>query len=141
MPVHYDGRDLDVYFGAVDISAYARSITVDETAPEPDELETTHKGDTEKQTIEGLAGAQSASASFTMIDIYDALTVFGSMPINSIDTLIIYPHGSVHTYPMLTLNNARLISRSQPIEYNGVVEISGVFSSRNSLTRGTYSTA
>ena len=141
MPVHYDGRDLVVEFGVVDISAYARAITLDETAPEPDELETTHKGDTEKQTIEGLAGAQSASAAFTMIDIYDALTAFGSMPINSIDTLITYPKGKVHTYPMLTLQNARLISRSEPIEYNGVVEISGNFSARNSLTRGTYTTA
>jgi hypothetical protein len=140
MAVHYDGRSLRVMFGAVDISAYARSITVDETAPEPDELETTHKGDTEKQTIEGLAGAQSAQATFTMIDIYDSMTAFGSMPINSIDTLIIYPRDSVLTYPMLTLQNARLISRSEPIEYNGVVEISGVFSARNSLTRGTYTT-
>jgi hypothetical protein len=76
-----------------------------------------------------------------MIDIYDAMTVFGSMPINSIDTLIIYPHNSIHTYPVLTLQNARLISRSEPIEYNGVVEISGTFSARNSLTRGTYSSA
>jgi hypothetical protein len=140
MAVHYDGRDLVVYFGAVDISAYARSITIDESAPEPDELETTHKGDTEKQTIEGLAGAQSCSASFTMIDIYDSMTAFGSMPINSIDTLIIYPHNSILTYPMLTLQNARLTARSEPIEYNGVVEISGTFNARNSLTRGTYTT-
>jgi len=140
MAVHYDGRSLRVMFGAVDISAYARSCTVDETAPEPDELDSTHKGDTEKQTIEGLAGAQSTSVNFTMLDIYDSMTAFGSMPINSIDTLIIYPRDSVLTYPMLTLQNARLISRSEPIEYNGVVEISGVFSARNSLTRGTYTT-
>jgi hypothetical protein len=137
MPVHYDGRDLKVLFGAADISAYARSITVDETAPEPDELETTHKGDTEKQTIEGLAGAQSCSANFTMIDIYDAITVFGSMEINSIDTLFVFPKGQVVNYPQLTLQNARLTSRSQPIEYNGVVEISGTFNARNSLTRST----
>lgn len=141
MAEHYDGRDLVAEFGGVDISAYGRSFEITESAEEPEEIDVTHKGDTERQTIEGFPGSQSTDVSYTMIDIYDALTAFGTMAINTKDTLVLYPKGKTNTYPMLTLQNARLIERTHNVVYDEAVELSGSFTATNSLTRGTYSSA
>lgn len=141
MAEHYSGKDLLVEFAGTDISAYARSIEVTETAPIPDDIDVTHKGDTEKQVIEDIAGAQTCDASFTALDIYDALHAFGTVALNTKDTLVVYPKGQTHTYPELTLQNARFHERSESIPYDGAVVLSGSFHAKNSLTRSTYSSA
>jgi len=138
MATHYVGDGLVVVFGAVDISGYARSITVSETAPEPGEADSTHKGDTAKSSIQLLPGSPSTSASMTVLDIYDALTAFGTVPLNTKDTLFIYPKGAVHTYPLLTMNNAVLNSREQPIDFETATLITLGFNARNTLTRSTW---
>lgn len=137
MAEHYTGKNLLVNFGAVDISAYARSCTINEDAGAAETIDSTHKGDTERTTIEGFPGAQETTVEYMMVDIYDSMTAFGSMALNSKDTLTIYPYGNTSTYPMLTLQNARLHARSEPIVYDGLTEISGTFNAKNSLTRST----
>jgi hypothetical protein len=139
MAEHYDGRDLVVEFAGVDISAYARSFEVTESAEEPEEIDVTTKGDTERQTIEGFPGSQSTDVAYTMLDIYDALHAFGTVAINTKSTLTMYPKGKTSTYPMLTLQNARLIERGHNVVYDEAVELTGSFTATNSLTRGTYS--
>ena len=141
MATKYVGDSLVVVFGAVDISAYARSITVSETAPEPGTADTTHKGDTAKTDIQLLPGAPSTSASMTVLDIYDALTAFGTVPINTKDTLFIYPNGVVNTYPLLTMNNAVLNNREQVIDFETATLITMAFNARNTLTRATWASA
>lgn len=141
MAEHYIGDDVVVIYGAVDISAYARSVTVTETAPTPDAADTTHKGDTAKSDIQLLPGAPETSVAMTVLDIYDSLTAFGTVPLNTKDTLTIYPKGVVHTYPRLICNNAVLNERSQPIEFEGATVISLSFNARNTLTRNTYASA
>ena len=141
MAVKYSGVDLVVEFGSVDISAYARSCEVSETAAAPDTIDSTVKGDTARQILEGLPGAVETNVSMSALDIYDALHAFSTMTLNTKDTLIVYPKGKTHTYPMLTLQAARLHERTQTIPYDGVVEYNATWNAKNTLTRGTYSSA
>ena len=142
MAEHYSGKDLITEFGSVDISTYAREVTINESADAPDSIDTTHKGDTVKTDLEGLPGAIITEASVGgVVDIYDSMHAFGTMALNTKDTLIVYPNGKTHTYPMLTLNNARLNSREQTVPYDDAVTLSASWHAKNSLTRGTYSSA
>ena len=77
----------------------------------------------------------------TVLDIYDALTEYGTMAINAKDTLTIYPNGVTHTYPMHTLNNAQLNERSQPIQFETETLVTMAWNAKNTLTRTTYSSA
>ena len=145
MAEHYAGIDLAVVFGAVAIGTYAREVTVGESSDEPGSIDTTHAGDSAMTDIEGLPGAPSCTVSVSGVqDIYDSLHAFSTMALNTKDTLIVYPGGKEnadHGKPMLTLQNARLNSRDQTIPYDGSVELSATWNARNSLTRGTYSSA
>ena len=141
MAVHYDGSDLLVMFGAVDISGYARSVEVSETASAPETLDVTHKGDTARQILEGFPGAPETNVTLNVLDVYDALSAFGTMALNTKDTLIVYPAGMTHTYPMLTLQAARLHERTETVPYDGVVEMTATWNAKNTLTRSTYSSA
>jgi hypothetical protein len=141
MAEHYVGDSVVLVYSATDISGYARSVDITESAPKPDAADTSHKGDTALSDIQLLGGAPETDLSMTVIDIYDALTEYGTLALNASDTLTIYPNGVVHTYPQLTMNNATLNERSQTIPFQGAVEISLAFNARNTLTRGTYSSA
>jgi hypothetical protein len=141
MAEHYIGDSVVVVHGAIDISGYARSVEVNESSPSPDAADTTHKGDTAKTDIQLLGGAPETSVSMTVVDIYDSMTAYGTVPLNTKDTLTIYPAGVTHTYPMLTLNNAVLNERSQPIEFESATLVSMTFNARNTLTRGTWASA
>ena len=141
MAEHYVGDDVVLVYSATDISGYARSVDISEVAPKPDAADTTHKGDSAKSDIQLLGGAPETDVSMTVIDIYDALTEYGTLALNSKDTVTIYPNGVTHTYPQLTCNNAVLNERSQTIPFEGAVEISLAFNARNTLTRSTYSSA
>lgn len=138
---HYVGDSVVVIHGSTDISGYARAVDITETAPKPDAADSTHKGDTAKSDIQLLGGAPETDLSMTVIDIYDALTEYGTLALNAKDTLFIYPNGAVHTYPLLTMNNAVLNERSQTIPYEGAVEISLAFNARNTLTRTSWSSS
>ena len=138
MAEEYVGIDMVLVYSATDISGQARSIELTESAPKPDAADSSHNGDTALSDIQLLGGAPETDASMTVIDIYDALTEYGTLALNASDTVTIYPKGVTHTYPMLTMNNATLNERSQTIPFQGAVEVSLAFNARNTLTRGTY---
>ena len=141
MAEHYIGDSVVVIWSTdTDISGYARSVDITESAPVPDAADTTHKGDTAKSDIQLLPGAPETTVGMTVLDIYDSLTVFGTLALNSKDTLTIYPKGATHTYPKLTLNNAVFNERSETIPFEAVVELTLSFNAKNTLTRGSYST-
>ena len=139
MAEHYIGDALVVVHGAIDISGYARSASVTESAPVPDEADSTHKGDTAKTGIQLLGGSPETTVGMVVLDIYDSMTAYGTVALNTKDTLTIYPNGVVDTYPKLTLNNAVLNERNQEIEFETATLITLSFNARNTLTRGTYS--
>lgn len=136
----YKGADLAVFYNSVDISGQARTVTVNEEAGEPEQLDITHKGDTERQLLEGFAGANRTTVELGILDdsAGHALLDFA---INAKDTLYVYPRGKTHTYEEIEIQNARFISRSEPIVYDQAVEITANFIALNSCTRGTYSSA
>ena len=141
MAEEYSGINLMVEFKGADVSGQGRKITVTENAPIPPDIDTSHKGDTEVQVVEGLAGARTTDASIETVDIYDAITALGSVALNTKDTLVVYPFGQTHTYPVLTLQNARLTQRVADSPYDGAVTLNASWHAKNSLTRGTYSSA
>jgi len=137
----YSGKDLAVLYSTVDISGKARKATVNEESGEPTLHDISHKGDTTKQELVGLLEAIHTAVDFECLDEEDGDASLLDFAINGVDTLKVYPEGQTHGKPELTVNEAYLISRGQPIEYNGIVALSGRFFSKNSLTRGTYSSA
>ena len=137
----YKGDALAADFNTVDISAMGRTITVNETADEPEDIDATHKGDTQRNLIEGFPGAVKTDVECEMLDDEADASGLMGFAVNAKDTLLVYPEGKIHTYTMLTISNARLTSRSQNLVYDDVTAISATFHAKNSVTRGTYSSA
>jgi hypothetical protein len=135
----YSGINLAVFFNTVDISATGRRINVQESADEPEEYDTTHKGDSEKTVLEGLPGSKKTQVQFSALDESGGAAALLTFALNTKDTLKIYPEGKTQGKPELTLNNARLTQRTQNVEYNAPVPLDATFVAKNSLTRGTYS--
>ena len=137
----FQGDSLQVYYNTVDISAQMTRAVVNENAPEPEEIDVTHRGDTERQVLEGFPGRVGTNVDVTLWQAEgDAATIM-DFAINAKDTLYIYPEGKTHTKPELTLQNARLIDRTETVPFDGADEIAATFNAKNSLTRGTYSSA
>lgn len=137
----YKGNSVVVEYNSLDISGQARTVTVNEVADEPEDIDATHKGDSRRNLIEGFPGSEKTDVEVEILDEAGDASNLMSFEINAKDTLIIYPEGKTHTYPKLTVNNARLINRSQNIVYDDVASITAAFHAKNTVTRGTYSTA
>lgn len=137
MAVHYDGRNLQVVFNSVDISDYIRSCTIEESAPTPNLIDTTHSGDTAMTAIDGLPGNPTTTVNVEMLDIYDARHAFQTQVLNTKSTLVVYPYGQTSTYPQLTLQNAYFHQRGDSIQIGSATAMTGTFYANNTLTRGT----
>lgn len=138
MAEHYAGNALIVCFAGTDISAYIRSVDIDEQA-NAEYHDVTHKGDASKQYVTGIPGPET-TVSYAGMDIYDSLHVMGTLGMNTQSTLVIYPYGTSDTYPKLTVMNALHQSKGQAVAYDGAAELSGAFHAKNTLTRATHST-
>ena len=134
----FRGDSLAVYYNTIDISLQMQTCTVTEEGGEPPDIDITHKGDTTVQVLEGLPAAKKTNVSVHLFDSTGDDSEIMDFAIQSIDTLFVYPQGRVHTYPELTLQNARLINRTQEIPYDNAVTIDAEFHAKNSITRGTY---
>jgi hypothetical protein len=137
----YKGSELEVYFNTVDISGQARSVTITEDAGEPEQLDITHKGDTARQLLEGFAGSLTTSVEMEVLDDAGGDHSLLEFAVNAKDTLYVYPEGKTHTNQEIIVENARLISRSEPIVYDQAVTLTASFIALNSCARGTYSSA
>lgn len=142
---HYSGSSLAVAFGgtsylnASDISAHARSVDISETAPAPDTIDVTHKGDTAHQLIEGLAGGVETNVTLTAL-IDDTFTILDTLALNTQASLYVFPRGRTHNYPMITVY-ARLHERTSRVPYDGAVEISTTWNSKLAAVHTTYTSA
>jgi hypothetical protein len=137
----FRGDSLAVYYNTVDISLQMTTCTVTEEGAEPPDINITHKGDATEQVLEGKPAAKKTNASVTLFDSTGDDSEIMDFAIQAIDTLFIYPQGHVHTRPQLTLQNARLINRTQEIPFDNAVTISAEFHAKNSITRGTYNSS
>ena len=142
---HYSGINLAVGWGgtaitAVDLAGHGRTVDVSETAPAPDTIDVTHKGDTSKQIIEGLPGAPETNITFTAI-VDDTWSVNDTMIINTLGTLYVWPRGKIHAYPQIIIRSAVLHERSYKAAYDGTIETTLVFNAKTTATHGTYASA
>lgn len=137
----FSGKDLVVEFGTTDISEKARRIRFSQAAGDPKTADITHKGDPEDQSLE-LRGSQAVTtADFSCLgETGDSAALLG-FEVNDVEDLVCYPEGKVHSYPMLTLADARLVSLDEPYEYDKEVELGAQFKAFSKLTRSTYSSA
>lgn len=141
MSEEYSGKDFEAYFNTVNISGQGRRMVINETAGEPEEVDITHRGDSERSALETYPGTVKTNVEFTCLDEADGGAGLLGFALNAQDTLFAYPRGRIHGYPQITVNNARLIDRSQPVEYDQAVELEATFHAKNSVTRDTYSSA
>lgn len=138
MADEFKGDSLAVFYNTVDISLQMQTVTVNEEGGEPADIDITHKGDTTQQVLEGLPAPKKTNVDVHLFDSLGDLAEIMGFAIQAIDTLFVYPEGQVHASPELTLNNARLINRSQEIPFDNAVTIDASFHAKNSITRGTY---
>ena len=137
----YTGSSLAVFFNTVDISGQMRTVSVQEAADEAEEIDVTHKGDSARVLLEGFAGAEKTTVEVELLDESGDASNIMDFALNAKDTLLIYPEGKTHTYTELTLNNARMNQRTQELVYDDAAMISATFHAKNTITRGTYSSA
>lgn len=141
MADQFTGKDVVVKFNTVDISATARTVEITESAEEPEEIDKTHKGDTERLTIEGLPGATATSITMNILDEVGGVAALLDFAVNTKSTLTVYPEGMTHAKESIIIQNARLIEIGETIPYDGVVELNATWNAKNTVTRGTYSSA
>jgi len=137
----YSGKDLEVYFGTVNISGQGRRVVINETAGEPEEVDITHRGDSERSALETYPGTVKTNVEYSCLDESGGNAGLLGFALNAQDTLLIYPEGRTHGKPEIEVDNTRLIDRSQPVEYDQAVELEATFHAKNSVTRDTYSSA
>jgi hypothetical protein len=137
----YSGKDLQVFWNTIDISGQGRRVVINETAGEPEEVDITHRGDTERTALETYPGTVKTNVEYSCLDESGGSAALLGIDINDQDTLYIYPEGKTHGNAQITVTNARLIDRSQPVEYDQAVELEATFHAKNGVTRDTYSSA
>jgi len=137
----YSGKDLQVFWNTVDISGQGRRVVINETAGEPEEVDITHRGDTERTALETYPGTVKTNVEYSCLDESGGSAALLGIDINDQGTLYVYPEGQTHGKAQITVSNARLIDRSQPIEYDQAVELEASFHAKNAVSRDTYSSA
>ena len=141
MGTEYKGSSLQVFFNTVELSGQGRTVNVSEAAGEPEEIDITHRGDTERQLLESYPGGQKTTVDTSGLDESTGTAVIYDFAVNAQDTLYVYPEGKTHTYREGELQNARLIDRGLSVPYDGAGEWTAQFHAKNSITWGTYSSA
>jgi len=141
MADQFIGDSMDAYYNTVDVGGTLRVINVDETVASPPDVDCSHKGDTQQNLKEGIAGGPKSTASLEALDEAGGVSNMKDFAVNSLDTLFLYPRGKTHTYEQLTIQNARYLGMSETIPYDGAAAWTASFEAKNSITRDTYSSA
>lgn len=140
MAQQFTGKDMVLEFGTDDISVTARKVTMTENADPPEDIDITHKGDTERQLLDGLPGAVKTTVTIDALDETGQANTLAGLSLNAKDTLVFYPEGKTSGKARMTLNNATFRNRVQTTPYDGAAELSGTFDSKEGATWDTYST-
>jgi hypothetical protein len=140
MADQFTGKNMVLEFGTVDVSASMRKVTITENADPPEDIDVTHKGDTERQLLDGLPGAVKTTVAADALDETGQASEIANLSINSLDTLIFYPEGKVNGKAKMTLNSATFRNRVHTTPYDGAVELSATFDSKQACTWSTYAT-
>lgn len=137
----YSGVDLCIEFASTDISGKARTADISEATGEPEKIDVTTKGDTQRQTLEGLVGADNTTITCTILADDGGSDPVAALSMGASGSLVVYDNGKTHGQNMATTAAARLTDRSISIPYDGAVEWSLTFNSVNAVAYSTYSSA
>ncbi len=140
MADQFTGKDMVLEFGTVDISTAMRTVELTENADPPEDIDITHKGDTERQLLDGLPGAVKTTVRAEALDETGQVSPIATATLNTKDTLIFYPEGKTSGKAKMTLNNATFRNRTQRTPYDGAAEISAEFDAKEKATWSTYTT-
>lgn len=140
MADQFTGQNMVLEFGTQDVSDGARRVSVNETADPPEDIDITHKGDTERQLKDGLPGAVKTSITIESLDETGQASGLAALDLNTKDTLTFYPEGKTSGKARMTLNNATFRTRTQTTPYDGAAEITGGFDAKEGCTWDTYTT-
>lgn len=135
----YKGSLLQVYYNTVELSGQGRSVSVNEEAGEPEEVDVTHRGDSSRQVLEGFPGRVATTVEVSGLDEAGGTANIYDFALNAKDTLKVYPEGRTSGERELTVQNARLITRNLDTPFDGAAEWTASFNAKNSVTHGTYS--
>lgn len=135
------GSSLVVEFGGTDISAKGRSYEIAEDRGEPEKIDVTHRGDTQRQHLESFQGPDNTNVTFTALYDDSGSDPIASLTMGTKATLDLYPEGKAHGSDLERLTNARLITKNHTVPYDGAIEWTTTFNSVDSMTYTTYTTA
>ncbi len=138
MGTEFKGSSLVVEFNTVVLSGQGRTVSISEEAGDPEEIDITHRGDSARTVLEGFPGRVAAKVEIGALDEGGGTATIYDFAMNAKDTLAIYPEGKTNALTMVTVQNSRLIARSQDTPYDGAAEWKASFSAKNSVTWGTY---
>ena len=137
----YKGDQLFVVFGTSTLSGQGRTISVAETAGEPEEIDVTHRGDTERQVLESYPGLVRTNVDMGALDESLGVAKIYDSVLNTKSTLWILPEGATNTYREGVLQNARLIDRGLEAPFDGAGEWSATWHAKNSIAWSTHATS
>lgn len=136
----YSGKDMQSFFGSAELTQLTR-VRINPEADEPDEYDVTHATDTQKQILEGLAGAAKTGVEVACYDESGGSHALMDLTVGDQDTFTFYPEGKVHGNPQCTVSSATLLTRPVSAEHNAPVELEATFKSATADSWDTYSSA
>lgn len=132
----YKGDQLYVVFGASTISGQGKTVSIAETAGEPEEIDITHRADTTRQVLESYPGIEKTNVDMSALDESLGVAEIYDSVLNTKSTLWVYPEGKTLTYRMGILQNARMIDRGLETPFDGAGEWTATWHAKNSITWG-----
>ena len=136
----FSGKDLVLEFGGTDISAKGRTIEISEDTGEPEKIDTTTRGDTERQHLISFPGPDNTTVTATILADDGGSDPVAALTMNDVQTLLAYPEGKTPGEDLAEVTSAYLISRTYTVPYDGAVEWSLTFNSVDAATYTTYTT-
>ena len=133
----FKGSSLRLDFAGTDISGGGRSVSISEDPGEPEKIDVTVKGDTERQYLASFPGGHNTTVTFNAL-AQAASDTIEPIATNTTGTLAVYPEGYTHGAISATILAMRLINKEYVTPYDGAVEWNLTFNSTTSCTYSTY---
>jgi hypothetical protein len=132
----YTGQYMVAKFNSVAVNQLTR-VSIEPKAAEPDFLDATHAEDTERQEIEGMAGAVRTRITVEGYDVSAGTHTLLDLSPNDQGTFLFYPQGTGTGMEKVTVSNARFMGSPREFPFGEIVKITGEFFAVGEPTYGT----
>ena len=106
----YTGLNMDCFFDSSSIAAGLRTMEVDPRAAEPDVLDSSARGSTMREEVEGLAGAIRTRITLTGLDESGGSHAILDLSLNDTGAMVCYPEGTGAGKETISMTSARLLA-------------------------------